>query len=231
MIAALLFTATSPLEVLVFSGTKGFRHDSIPAGIQMFRELAAQSDWRVTTTEDPTVFTEFGLRPYRVLVFLNSTGDVLNVEQEKATEAWLRQRRGFIGIHSAADTEYDWPFYSQLLGAQFKSHPHIQPARVKVEAGQDPCMAHLPAVWERTDEWYCFRANPRKSVKVLASLDPDSYSGNTMGADHPIVWKHEFGGARSFYTAMGHTQETYREPLFKEKIRRAVVWAAGGVKG
>lgn len=225
MTLALMLVASAPLEVLVFSRTTGFRHDSIPDGIAMVRELGEQAGWRITATEDPSVFSADGLRNVRVVIFLNTTGDVLNSPQESAMEAWLRQGRGFVGIHSAADTEYQWPFYGQLVGAYFKSHPHIQNARVKIEDRNDPCCSHLLAIWERTDEWYCFRSSPRPNVKVLGSLDTSSYQGSTMGADHPIFWKHELGRARSFYTGMGHTKGTYREPLFREKIRRAIVWA------
>ncbi len=221
---ALALSLVSSLNVLVFTKTAGYRHDSISAGVEMVKELGKEAGWTVVQAEDSKEFTQEKLRRFAVVVFLNTTGDVLDRDQESAFEEWAKKGRGFLGIHSAADTEYEWAFYGQLIGAYFKSHPQIQPARIRIEDPKDPCCAHLPKIWERTDEWYCFRANPRKNVKVLGSLETRSYSGSTMGDDHPIMWKHEVGRARSFYTGMGHTKETYAEPLFREKIRRAIQW-------
>jgi type 1 glutamine amidotransferase len=132
-----------------------------------------------------------------------------------------------VGAHSASDTGYDWPFYGELAGTYFAGHPEIQPATVHVEDRAHPATSDLPEVWPRTDEWYNFRANPRGSVHVLATVDEGTYSGGSMGADHPIAWCREFAGGRAFYTAGGHTRESYAEPLFLAHLTGAIRWAAG----
>ena len=222
--------ATSgPLGVLVFSKTAAFRHDSIPDGQAALAKVAMSSDWSLTTTEDASVFTDAGLAPLDVVVFLSTTGDVLDDAQQAAFERFIRAGKGFVGIHSASDTEYDWAFYGGLVGAYFREHPDIQAADIKLEDPNDPTMAGLPATWTRTDEWYAFRDNPRPNVHVLLTLDEASYSPGTatMGADHPITWLHEYEGGRAFYTALGHTKQSYSEPLFIGMLTHAIEWASG----
>ncbi len=147
------------------------------------------------------------------MVFLLTTGDVLDDDQQAAFEAWIGAGGGYLGVHSAADTEYGWPFYGALMGAYFKAHPAVQSANVDVEVADHPAMAGLASPWMRTDEWYDFQSNPRDAVTVLATVDESSYTGGTMGPDHPIVWAHATtGGGRALYTAMGHTQQSYADP-------------------
>ena len=222
--------ADAPYDVLVFSKTAGFRHDAIPAGIQLIRELGSANSFTVTATEDSNQFNAANLAQFEAVVFLNTTGDVLNATQQTAFENYIRAGGGYVGVHSAADTEYDWPFYGDLVGAYFASHPAIQQVTVRVDDRTNPATAGLPAAWVRTDELYNYRTNPRGSVKVLARLDESTYSGGTMGTDHPIVWSHPTsGGGRAFYTALGHTTESFAEPLFAEHLGRAILWAAGGI--
>ena len=213
-------------QVLVFSKTAGFRHGSISAGKDMFRKLALEHAWIVDYSEDSAVFTSVKLGKYDVIVFLNTTGDILDDVQQKAMEGWFKPGRGYVGIHAAADTEYEWEWYGKLVGGYFKGHPKIQQASIKIENCDHPTMKHLPMVWTRTDEWYDYRVNPRAKVKVLASLDTSTYTGHSMGEDHPITWCQEFeGGGRSFYTGLGHTDESYKEEAFVVMIAQAVRWA------
>ena len=218
---------TAQTNVLVFSKTEGFRHASIGAGIQMIRSLGTEQDFGVTTTEDAGIFSEEGLSPFDAVVFLNTTGDVLNAQQQQAFEAYVRAGGGYVGIHSAADTEYDWPFYGQLVGAWFRSHPAIQPAEVRVADLAHPSTRMLPRRWDRTDEWYSYRTNPRGDVHVLATLGNDTFSGGEMGFDHPIAWCQPFEGGRSWYTGGGHTDASYSEPLFREHVLGGIRYAAG----
>ena len=218
-------------RVLVFSRTAGFRHDSIPAGIAAIRELGAGGGFVVDATEDPAAFTVDNLRRYRAVVFLNTTGDVLDDRRQVDFEGYIRGGGGYVGVHAATDTEYGWPFYGELVGAWFAAHPAVQPAKVHVVDPSHPATAGLPAVWSRTDEWYNFRTNPRGAVHVLLTLDESSYTGGTMGADHPIAWCHPVGRGRSLYTAGGHPQEAYREPEFRAHLLGAIRWAAGLASG
>ncbi|MFD5799745.1 ThuA domain-containing protein [Streptomyces sp. NPDC127020] len=214
-------------DVLVFSKTAGFRHDAIPAGIDALRELGGQGGFTVTATEDAAAFTPSGLSGYEAVVFLNTTGDVLNGSQQAAFETYVDSGGGFVGVHAAADTEYDWPYYGRLVGAYFDSHPAIQQATLATEDRTHPATAHLGATWTRTDEWYNYRANPRPGVHVLQTLDETTYSGGSMGADHPITWCHSQGDGRSFYTGLGHTAQSYSDPAFRSLLLGAVRYAAG----
>src|SRR4051794_36334611 len=214
-------------DVLVFSRTAAFRHDSIDEGIAAIQQLGAANDFSVTATEDPTKFTAANLAQYEAVVFLSTTGDVLNAAQQTAFEQYIAAGHGFVGVHSAADTEYDWAWYGGLVGAYFNNHPAIQQATVNVVDANHPATAGLPQRWVRTDEWYNFRTNPRPNVHVLATLDESTYAGGAMGADHPIAWYHDYGGGRAFYTGMGHTAASYSEPLFRQHLLGGIRYAAG----
>ena len=214
-------------SVLVFSKTTGFRHDSIPQGIAALEALGAEHGFAVDRTEDAARFSDAVLARYKVVVFLNTTGNILDVGEKAAFERYIRSGGGFVGIHSASDTEYGWPWYGRLVGTWFASHPQIQRATVHIANPDHPSMKGLPLLWERTDEWYNFRINPRGTVQVLATLDEATYSGGAMGADHPIAWCHEMEGGRSWYTAMGHTKESYAEPLFRLHLLGGIKSAAG----
>jgi type 1 glutamine amidotransferase len=213
--------------VLVFSKTTGFRHDSIPQGIALVEALGAEHGFAVEATEDEARFTDAALARYRVVVFLSTTGTVLDPEQKAAFVRYVEGGGGFVGIHSASDTEYDWPWYGELVGAWFQSHPAIQAATVRIEDPDHDSTRELPQAWHRTDEWYNFRSNPRGRVHVLATLDEASYAGGAMGADHPIAWCHRVGRGRSWYTAMGHTAESYAEPLFRLHVWGGIASSAG----
>jgi type 1 glutamine amidotransferase len=213
-----------PIEVVVFSRTEGFPHDSIGAGITALNELALANGWTLTATEEPSELVS-ALDDADVAVFLMTTGDVLDPPEEAAFEAWFRAGHGYVGVHSASDTEYDWAWYGMLVGAYFADHPAIQEAALVRERADHAAVAHLPERWIRTDEWYNFRANPRAEVEVLLSIDEASYRGGTMG-DHPMAWAHEFDGGRAFYTALGHTRESYAEPDFRAHLAGAIAWAA-----
>jgi len=212
--------------VLVFSKTAGFRHDSIPAGIAALKSLGAQHRFTVDATEASTTFTDDALTRYRVVVFLNTSGPILNTEQHAAFERFIRRGGGFVGIHSAADSEYDWPWYERLVGAYFEDHPAIQPAVLKVVDASHWSTKHLPTTWSRTDEWYNFRSEPSTDGNVLLRIDESSYTGGTMGASHAISWCHLYEGGRAWYTALGHTIESYSEPLFLQHLWGGIAWAA-----
>jgi cytochrome c len=220
-IADVRFTA------LVFTKTTGYRHDSIPQGIDAIAALGSEHRFAVDSTEDAARFSDEILARYKVVVFLNTTGDVLDAGEKAAFERYIRSGGGFVGIHSASDTEYQWPWYGRLVGAYFASHPAVQRAMIWIADPRHPSTKSLPMFWERTDEWYNFLSSPRGTAQVLAVLDESSYSGGTMGADHPIAWCQQIDRGRSWYTAMGHTAESYREPLFRLHLLGGIESAAG----
>ncbi|GMV26310.1 MAG: hypothetical protein AMXMBFR58_23410 [Phycisphaerae bacterium] len=214
-------------RILVFSKTAGFRHDSIPDGIAAIQKLGKENGFDVDATEDAALFTEDNLGRYAAVLFLSTTGDVLDDDQQKAFEAYIAKGRGFVGVHAAADTEYEWPWFGTLVGAYFKSHPKIQDATNKVEDRTHPSTHHLAEEWKRHDEWYTYKDNPRSRVHVLISLDESTYEGGGMDGDHPIAWCNTVAGGRSWYTGGGHTKESFTEPDFLKHLLGGIKWAAG----
>ncbi|MET8252981.1 ThuA domain-containing protein [Micromonospora sp. NPDC005197] len=223
--------AADPYSVLVFSKTAGFRHDSIPTGIAAIQQLGAANGFTVDTTEDGASFNDANLAKYKAVIWLSTTGDVLDADQQAAFERYVRAGGGYAGVHAASDTEYSWAWYGDLVGAYFANHPQNQQATVKVEDHAHPSTAELPDRWSRFDEWYNFQTNPRPDVHVLASLDEKSYTpgAGAMGADHPTAWCQDFDGGRSWYTGGGHTRESYAEPEFLKHLLGGIQTAAGVV--
>jgi type 1 glutamine amidotransferase len=222
--------AAQGFRVLVFTRTTGFRHDSIPDGIALVQALGAAHGFGVDASENAALFTPQGLAAYRAVIFLNTTGEVLNANQQAAFEAYVRGGGGWVGVHSAADTEYAWSFYGELLGrgAWFMSHPPIQAATLRVEDGAHPSTRHFPARFSFIDEWYNFQADPRGAVDVLLNIDEASYSpGSGAMGDHPIAWCHSVGLGRAWYTGLGHRSETYGDAAFAQHLLGGILWAAG----
>ncbi|MFM1805130.1 MAG: hypothetical protein RL136_2009 [Planctomycetota bacterium] len=212
-------------RILLFSKTAGFRHQSIPDGIKAIRGLL-EGRYEVDASEDSSVFNTDNLKRYKAVVFVSTTGDILDEVQQKAFEAFIRAGGGYAGVHAAADTEHSWPWYGQLVGAYFKTHPKVQTSTVVVEDRSHRSTRMLPSHWQRTDEWYVYDKNPRGRVKVLASLDTSTVEGANMGSDHPIAWYHEFEGGRAWYTGGGHTSESFSEDLFLKHLEGGILWAA-----
>ncbi len=213
-------------SLLVFTKTKGFRHGSIEKGVATLVELGENNDFTISETDDATDFNTENLEQYQGVVFLSTTGDVLTNGQQLAFERYIQNGGSFMGIHSATDTEYDWPWYGQLVGAYFNGHPSIQDASITVSNDKHPATAHLQNTWERKDEWYNFKdINP--AILVLLNLDEDSYDGGTNGPNHPIAWYHDFDGGRSFYTAGGHTEASFEEPDFKQHLLGGINYCLG----
>jgi type 1 glutamine amidotransferase len=213
-------------KVLVFSKTNGFRHESIPQGIAAIKKLGKSNGFAVDATEDSTKFTDANLKQYQAVIFLNTTGNILNDQQQAAFERYIRAGNGFVGIHSATDTEYDWPWYNKLVGAYFASHPKNQEAVIRVTDKNHPSTRHLPSEWKRFDEWYNFKSI-YDQTKVLAYLDEKTYEGGKNGDNHPIAWYHDYDGGRAFYTGGGHTNESYEEPLFVQHLLGGIQYALG----
>ncbi|MCB0669057.1 MAG: ThuA domain-containing protein [Saprospiraceae bacterium] len=234
VIATLLFIAcqsenSGGKRILVFSKTSGYRHASIEPGRKALADLVAGKGWKLDTTEDATVFNRSQLKNYAVIVFLNTTGDCLDDNQQAEMMRYIQAGGGFVGIHAAADTEYDWPWYGQLVGAYFNGHPNNPNVRdagiIRLDSTHISCQ-HLPKVWPRKDEWYNYR-NIQPDLNVLLNLDETTYQGGTNGDDHPIAWYHEFDGGRSFYTGGGHTVESFSEPDFLKHLWGGIEYAAG----
>ena len=204
-----------------------------PAGIAALEKLGSEHDFTVEASEGVHSFRAGRLERYDAIVFLSTSGTVLDEQGRAALTHYMKQGGSWLGIHAASTTEYEWPWFEGLVGAWFDQHPQIQPATLTVEDREHPATEFLGEKWQRNDEWYAFRSNPRdrerwpegvENLKVLLSVDEATYQGGTMGADHPLSWCHEYGGGRSFYTALGHAEETYQDPEFLAHLLGALRW-------
>lgn len=220
---------TTAKKVLVFTKTAGFHHSSIPQGIEAVKQICRENNIKVTVTDNSDSFTKDSLAVYSAVIFLNTTGDVLNNSQQEGFEGYIKSGGGFAGIHSAADTEPDWPWYIRLVGAKFAGHPNnpnVLKAVINITDTHFPATKDLSLRWERTDEWYNY-SNISADIKIIATLDESTYSGGTNGKNHPITWYHSFEGGRAFYTGGGHTEASYAEPLFLKHLTEGIKYAAG----
>lgn len=216
-------------KILIFSKTEGWRHDSIEAGHEAITKIASENNVSVTSTEDASYFTTDNLQNYEAVVFLNTTETIFNDNQREAFKNYIQSGGGFVGIHSASDTEYDWPWYNNLVGAYFESHPNnpnVREAALIVHNHNHTSTSMLPERWERADEWYNFQ-DLNEDVTVLISLDTDSYEGSAHPGNHPVAWFHEFDGGRSFYTALGHTIDSFSEELFLDHLWGGIEYSMG----
>ena len=220
-------------KVLVFSKTAGYYHESIPQGIAAIQKLGAENGFDVDTTKNAELINEENLAQYATVIFLSTTGDVLNHYQEADFERYVQSGGGFLGIHAAADTEYDWGWYGRLVGGYFSDHPgikdphpNVQPGKVTKTGEKHPSTETLPDSWTRTDEWYSYKkVNP--NTKKLLLLDEASYKGGLDMGEHPIAWYHDFDGGRAFYTGGGHTNESYEEADFLKHLLAGIQYTIG----
>ncbi len=220
-------SAKGPKRLLVFSKTAKFRHHAgIAAGKKSIMLLGKDNKFEVDTTENAQAFTPENLKKYAAVVFLSTTGDILNDAQQAAFEQYIKSGGGFMGIHAATDTEYDWPWYGELVGAYFGSHPAQQEAIFNVVDQDHLATRHLPKVWKRKDELYNFKWIA-EGLHILIKIDESSYTGGKNGDYHPMSWYHNYQGGRSFYTEMGHDNKSFEEPLYLQHILGGIQYAMG----
>ena len=229
--------AQPQFRVLLFTKTAGWHHQSINEGVDGIRELAQRHQFEVDWQESPYVFNDQNLERFDVIIFLSTTGDILNDEQQAAMERFIQSGKGFVGIHAASDTEYEWEWYTQLVGRMFEIHPVNQTTRVTVIDPNFPGVERMPKSFLWTDELYEFRDETVEGLNYILTIDESYYEvqppwGNRttegMGEFHPVAWYHEFDGGRSFYTALGHMPETFSDVMFLEHIYGGIYWAATG---
>jgi len=218
-------------KVLIFCKTAGFHHGSIKPGVVALQKLGAENKFDTDTTTDSKKFTTENLKQYKAVIFLSTTGDILNDEQQQVFETYIRTGGNFVGVHAATDCEYKWQWYGNLVGAYFASHPAQRMATIKVLDNKNIATRHLPAEWKRKDEWYNFRWMA-PDLKVLLAIDETSYDPGkgAMGASHPMAWYHTYEGARAFYTELGHTDESFAEPQYLQHLLGGINYALGRKK-
>lgn len=225
-VAVTSFGKSNP-RILVFTKTAGFHHESIAVGAVAIQKLGTENKITVDTTSDAGAFTDANLKKYDALVFLSTTGDLFDTTQKLALQHFMKAGKGYVGIHGASDAEYKWPWYNKLVGGWFESHPAQQNATLNVVDQTHISTKHLPKQWKRFDEWYNFKNFNKDDVHVLITIDESSYKDGKMGSFHPMAWYHNFEGGRSFYTELGHTDESFAEPLFLQHILGGIQYAIG----
>jgi len=236
------FSATAQqkqFKALLVTTTKGWHHESLHSGVLAIKQLGLRNFFDVVLWEDPDGFTDRYLEQFQVLIFLNTTGDIFDSTQQKVMERFIRSGKGFVGIHSASDTEYDWDWYTKLVGRMFHIHPAIQTARVNIIDASFPGLQGFTDNKLWTDEWYEFGAEKISGLNTILAVDESTYNpkvqwnakkGEGMGKLHPVAWYHEFDGGRSFYTALGHMPAIFSETSFLDHLYAGIYWAATGKK-
>lgn len=231
--------AQKQFKVLVVTTTKGFRHESLFAGFLALQDMGKRNFFDVVLLDDPNGFTDNYLAQFKAVIFLNTTGDIFDSAQQKVMERFIESGKGYVGIHSASDTEYDWEWYTKLVGRMFQIHPSIQTARINVIDNAFPGVQGFEGNKLWTEEWYEFGPEKIQGLNYILSVDESTYNpvvkpgakmGNGMGKLHPVAWYHNYDGGRSFYLALGHMPTDFSDPAFLNILFGGIFWAATGVK-
>jgi type 1 glutamine amidotransferase len=231
--------AQKQFKALLVTTTNGWHHESVHAGVLAIQQLGVRNHFEVVLMENPGSITDDNLKQFQVVIFLNTTGNIFDSTQQKAFERYIQSGKGFVGIHSASDTEYDWPWYNKLVGRMFHIHPAIQTAKVNILDATFPGLQGFTNNKLWTDEWYEFGPEKATDLKYILSIDETSYNpkvqwgpkkGEGMGKLHPVAWYHNYDGGRSFYTALGHMPSVFSEPAFLDHLYAGIFWAATGKK-
>jgi len=226
-------------KALIVTTTRGWHHESIHAGVLAIQDLARRNFFDAILWEDPNGFTDKYLEQFQVVIFLNTTGDIFDTAQQKVMERFIESGKGFVGIHSASDTEYDWAWYTKLVGRMFHIHPVIQTARVSITDPSFPGLQGFTGNKLWTDEWYEFGEEKISGLNYILAVDETSYNpvvnwgekkGMGMGKLHPVAWYHNYDGGRSFYLALGHLPSAFSDPVYLNVLYAGIFWAATGKK-
>ncbi|HZZ76822.1 MAG TPA: ThuA domain-containing protein [Puia sp.] len=233
-------SAQKQFKALIVTTTRGWHHESLHAGVLAIQDLAKRNFFDAVLFEDPHGFTDKFLAQFQVVIFLNTTGDIFDSAQQKVMERFIESGKGFVGIHSASDTEYDWDWYTKLVGRMFHIHPAIQTARLNIIDPNVPGLQGFTGNKLWTDEWYEFGEEKIPGLNYILAVDETSYNpvvqwgpdkkGNGMGKLHPVAWYHDYDGGRAFYTALGHMPAIFNDPSFMNFLYAGIYWAATGKK-
>ncbi len=226
-------------KVLLVTTTRGWHHESLHYGVVALQQLGIRHFFDVVLFENPNGFTDKYLEQFQAVIFLNTTGDIFDSAQQKVMERFIQSGKGYVGIHSASDTEYDWEWYTKLVGRMFVIHPAIQTARINIVDPNFPGLQGFTGTKLWTDEWYEFGPEKTSGLNYILSIDENSYNakadwgtkkGEGMGKFHPVAWYHNFDGGRAFYTALGHIPANFSDPVFLNHLYAGIFWAATGRK-
>lgn len=233
------FAQQKQFKALLVTTTKGWHHESLHAGVLAIQQLGVKNFFDVTLWENPNGFNDKYLEQFQVVIFLNTTGDIFDTAQQKVMERFIKSGKGFVGIHSASDTEYDWDWYTKMVGRMFHIHPAVQTAKLKVIDAKFPGLQDFAEGKLWTDEWYDFTPEKISGLNYILAVDEATYNpkvnwgakkSDGMGAMHPIAWYHNYDGGRAFYTALGHIPVIFSDQAFLNHVYAGILWAATGKK-
>ena len=216
-------SSNNSYSVLVITETKGWVHDSIESGLKLIQNIGNKNNFNVYHSDNSSVITYKNLKEIKTIIFLNTTEEILTDVEQKVMESFIKSGKGFVGVHSAADTEYNWQWYGKLVGAYYRNHPEVMNG--KILTINHKITNHLDSEWEIEDEWYNFDY-VNYDINILLNLDEDSYIGGEHPDYHPITWYHEYDGGRSFYTGLGHTKEVYEDERFIKLLEKGILYAS-----
>ena len=226
-------------KALLVTTTRGWHHESIHQGVLALQELGVKNFFDVVLWENPAGFTDKYLEQFQVVIFLNTTGDIFDSAQQKVMERFIESGKGYVGIHSASDTEYDWDWYTKLVGRMFHIHPAVQTAKLRIIDNKFPGLQGFADGKLWTDEWYEFSSEKTSGLNYVLAVDESTYNpkvqwgdkkGEGMGSLHPVSWYHNYDGGRAFYTALGHLPAIYKDQAFLNHVYAGILWAATGKK-
>lgn len=216
-------SSNNSYSVLVITETKGWVHDSIESGLKLIQNIGNKNNFNVYHSDNSSVITYKNLKEIKTIIFLNTTEEILTDVEQKVMESFIKSGKGFVGVHAAADTEYNWQWYGKLVGAYYRNHPEVMNG--KILTINHKITNHLDSEWEIEDEWYNFDY-VNYDINILLNLDEDSYIGGEHPDYHPITWYHEYDGGRSFYTGLGHTKEVYEDERFIKLLEKGILYAS-----
>ena len=233
------FSQAKQFKALLITATNGWHHESIHAGVLAIQQLGEKNFFDVELLHNPNGFTDAFVAQFKVIIFLNTTGDIFDSTKQKVMERFIQSGKGYVGIHSASDTEYEWAWYNRLVGRMFYIHPAIQTAKLNVIDPSFPGIMGFEQAGLWTDEWYEFGPEKVTDLQYILAIDESSYNPKAewgtkkavgMGKLHPLSWYHAFDGGRAFYTALGHVPAMFSNSVFLNHIYAGIYWAATGKK-
>jgi type 1 glutamine amidotransferase len=229
-------------QVLIYTKNgKGYVHDNISSAVDAIKELGVQEKFKVEVSDDPTIFNEANLAKYTMLIFPSTNNDVFDTDAQRlAFRRYMEAGGGMLGLHSVTGTERNWTWFKMLIGCTFSWHASFQKFTVRKIAADHPSMKDVPLTWEREDECYFGKElYPVTQVlmvhktSTLNQTQKDLIAKNlgTYANYYPAVWYNNFQGGHAWITTLGHSKDSYKEPVYRNHLLQGLRFVASQFKG